>query len=295
MTDVAVLIKTLEREEALLNCLRSVRERLDEQGLDHRIYLADDGPVSETKCELYDRLRSRGHLVRTYGSRVGASRARNELADRLENEPFVLRMDDDFELADETDVAAMRAILQRVPDLGLIGDLERQVGDGKGVFSGQISDGQGFFERRGDVLVRRLLPPEAFEYERAGPHRFARCDFTRNLLLLRREVFREVRWEERLPFAGEHEDFMLQLDAAGWDVAFTPDSIHLHRDDLARRGRLVRSGEPSRRREKRAAMEVYREKWGVDRKTVRRTLSATLRAAAVRVKRTASCWLEAVR
>ena len=292
---IAVLIKTLDREEALVTCLRSVRERLREQGIDHRIYLADDGPVPPGKRSLYDDLRERGHAVLELEERVGASAARNRLLGRLEDEPLVLRMDDDFELTDETDIAAMQAVLEDVPELGAVGDLERQVGDGKGVFSGQISDGQGFFERRDGTLVRRLLPPDDFEWERAGGHRYARCDFTRNLLLIRRAVFDDVRWEERLPFAGEHEDFMLQLAAADWGVAFTPDSVHSHRDDLARRGRSTRSGEPARRRAKRAAMEVYREKWGIERKTVRRTPARTLRAAVVRAKLTAAGWLGAAR
>lgn len=282
MADIAVLIKTLDREEALLNCLRSVRERLDEQELSHRIYVADDGPVSPAKREAYGRLRDRGHLVLEFDERVGASRARNELVDRLEDEAFVLRMDDDYELAGETDVAAMRSILERVSSLGAVADLERQVGDGKGLFSGQISDAQGFFERRGDVLVRRLLPPEAFDVDRAGPHRYARCDFTRNFLLIRRELLEEVRWDDRLTFAGEHADFLLQVRASRWEAAFTPDSVHLHRDDLggAGSGRTPWSARPGERRERR----VFREKWGVERTTARRTCRATLRAALVRGK-----------
>lgn len=280
MTEVAVLIKTFGREEALLNCLRSVRRRLREQELTHRIYLADDGPVPPTVREVYDRLREDGHLVVEFDETVGVSRARNELADRLEGEAYVLRMDDDFEVTRETDVAAMRSVLERVPSIGALGDLERQVGLGKGVFSGRISDGQGYFERRGETLVRRLLPPEAFDYERAGPHRYARCDFTRNMLLLRREVLEEVRWEDRLSFAGEHEDFMLELRAAGWEAAFTPDSVHRHRDDLASRGHSESRAERSRKRA--AAMEVFREKWGVSDKTVRRTWRRSVEAALVR-------------
>lgn len=280
MADIAVLIKTLDREQALLTCLRSVRRRLSEQELSYRIYVADDGPVGRRKRELYDRLRRGGHLVKEYDERIGVSRARNELADRLEQEAFVLRMDDDFELTEETDVAAMRAILERVPSLGLIGDLERQIGLGKGVFPGQISDAQGFFERRGDVLVRRLLPPDAFDHERAGPHRYARCDFTRNFLLIRRELLEEVRWDERLTFAGEHADFLLQVRSSRWECAFTPDSIHRHRDDLGG----AASGGLLDRKQVGAAAEarVYRDKWGVEGTRARRSVPRTLRAALVR-------------
>lgn len=283
MADVAVLIKTLGREEALTNCVRSVRNRLGEQGISHRIYLADDGPVPEAKQRLYRRLRDEGHLVVEFAERVGGSRARNELADRLEEERWVLRMDDDFELAEETDVRAMRTILRDVPHLGVVADLERQIGDGKGVFSGQISRAQGFFEREGEILVSRLFPPAAFEYVWAGPHRYAHCDFTRNMLLIRREVLREVRWEERLPFAGEHEDFMLQLAEAGWGIAFTPDSVHRHRDDLASAGPDGLREDRSRQRAE--AIQVFAEKWGVRQRKVRRSWPDTIRAALVRAKR----------
>lgn len=277
---VAVLVKTRDREEALLTCLRSVRGRLTEQGIDHRIYVADDGPVTPAVREAYTELREEGHVVVEYDGPVGVSRARNDLADRLGEEAWVLRLDDDFELTAETDVAAMRSILERVPDLGLVADLERQVGLGKGTFSGRISDAQGVLERRGDRIVRRLLPPEAFEWERAGPHRFARCDFTRNMLLLRRELLEEVRWDDRLTFAGEHTDFLLQVKASRWEAAFTPDSVHRHRDDLSRTGSGGLLDPPPEGQE--AKERVFWEKWGVSGTTVRRTPLGTARAALVR-------------
>lgn len=292
MADLAVLVKTYGHEEPLLTCLRSVRARLREQDLAYRLYVADDGPVSPSKRAAYDQVRDEGHVVILFDERVGVSRARNALVDRLENEPWVLRMDDDFELTRETDVAAMRRILEEASDLGLVGDLERQMGDGKGVFSGQISDAQGWFERRGNTLVKRLQPPGAFEYQRAGSYRYARCDFTRNMLLLRREVLEEVRWDDRLVFAGEHADFLLQVRASCWNAAFTPDSVHLHRDDLGE----ARSPSPRRRRRKGAevADRVFREKWGIERMKVRRSWAGTARAALVRGKLLARRMAEAL-
>lgn len=294
MSEIAVLLKTTDgREEALFTSLQSIRDRLGGQCLSYRIYLADDAPDSPAKQKRYARLRDRGHAVVEVAEETGVSAARNELVDRLGEEEYVLRMDDDFELTGETDVAAMRSILERVDSLGAIADLERQVGDGKGVFSGQISDAQGFFERGGDVLVRRLLPPDAFEFEKAGPHRYARCDFTRNFLLIRREVLEEVRWDERLTFAGEHADFLLQLRSSGWDVAFTPDSVHRHRDDLSGggRGRAPWRARRGAERERR----VFRDKWGVEGTRARRGWRGRLRAVLVRGKLLCRQALEALR
>lgn len=295
MAEIAVLVKTREREEALYNCLCSVRDRLGEQGLAHRIYLADDGPVSEAKRAAYGRLRDEGHVVRLFDEPVGVSRARNVLADQLADEPWVLKMDDDFQLTGESDVAAMRRILREVPELGLVSDLERQVGDGHGVFSGQISDGQGWLERRGSTLVKRLAAPGAFTWERVGPYRFARCDYTRNLQLLRRELLEDVRWDDRLVFAGEHADFLLQVQASPWEAAFTPDSVHLHREDLGGSlGGSLPAGLRVGRREtgEGAAAAVLREKWGVERMKVRRPWLGTLRAALVKGKEIVSALVE---
>ena len=54
----------------------------------------------------------------------------------------------------------------------------------------------------------------------------------RNPILLKWHCFENVRWNADLDFLGEHHDFYLQLAQAGLKGAFTPDSIHLHRDDL---------------------------------------------------------------
>lgn len=276
---VAVLIKTLRRERAFLNCVRSVREHI---GVSYRFYIADDGPASDDKVQLYRELMADGHVVLRFEPGTGASRARNALLTHLGTERFVLRLDDDFELTGASDVRGMIRLLDAVPEIGAVGDLERQVGTGKGVFSGDISPGQGMLELKRGRLVKRLIPLSAFEYHTSAGVRFAYCEFSRNCLLLRREVFRDVHWEEQLPFAGEHTDFLLQLKRAGWRVAFLPESIHLHREDLA----ALDADRRQYRRNKNAwadVMPVYRRKWGVERIDVKRPLRFLLKAGMVRI------------
>lgn len=280
MAQIAVLIKTFLREEALLNCVASVRRHFGEGG--YRIYVADDGAVGPGKHAEYERLRGEGHVVLELPEGTGASASRNALLARLGDERFVLRMDDDYELTAETDLGGMRRILEAEPWLGAVADLERQIGHGKGAFSGQISDGQGLLLRRDGTLVKKLVPLHRFEYRTVHGVRFAECGFSRNMLLIRREVFDEIRWEEALPFAGEHADFLLQLQQSRWGLAFTPDSIHLHRDDLGASANPAYN-EVKRRQEQ--MWRVYRAKWNVTRITVQYPLRGMLRRAALRLIR----------
>ena len=274
---VAVLIKTYGRETAFLNCVRSVREHLR---LPFRLYVADDGYVAERKGRLYSELESEGHVVLRLTEPIGASQARNLLLNTLRDEAFVLRMDDDFELTAETDVPAMAALLDHVPELGAVAGLERQRGLGKGLFSGMISAAQGYFAVRDRTLVKMFVPLSEFEYREVAGVRYALADFTRNFLLVRRAVFETIRWDERLPFAGEHADFLLQLRASGWKVGFTPQSVHLHREDLPPQDDPV-----AYRTQKRTWPgygEVFATKWGVERVELKRPLSHVIRAGLVR-------------
>jgi len=263
---VAVLVKTLLRERPLMHCVESLVAYLPEGWF--RLYVADDGPVSEAKESLYEDLSGNGHVIVKLPADTGASKARNILVDKLQDERYVLRMDDDFALCRESNVPAMARILEAEPRLGSIADLERQVGKGKGVVSGGISWNQGFMHVRADgALEKRFMPPSWFRYHDIAGYRVAYCDYTRNMLLLRREVFESVRWEEQLPFTGEHEDLLLQLKSCGYLVGFTPDSIHEHRDDLTVSDGAASNYTKARDRLKvdRTRDDVFRKKWGVTR------------------------------
>lgn len=122
----------------------------------------------------------------------------------------------------------MIGILETNPAIGAISDLELQLGDGKGVKSGELSRWQGIMLMHGSRLFKVKIPVDRWTWSSAGGRRYATADFVRNFLLIRREVFAEVLWNENLRFQGEHEAFMLEVKKAGWLIAFTPESIHQH-------------------------------------------------------------------
>ena len=226
MAKVALYIKTFMRNPCLFEVVESIRRH--GQTLDYRIYVADDGEIDDDRARLYEALERDGHCVIRLPFDIGASAGRNAGLEHID-EPYVLRMDDDFVFTAETHVDRMMAILEARPEIGAVADLETQRHEGKGVAPGEISHGQGALEQYWSTLWKVPVDLNRLSYEQAGGVRFHRCGFTRNFLLIRRTLLDEIRWDPNLKIRGEHVDFMLQiLRRSPWDLAFTPDSVHVH-------------------------------------------------------------------
>jgi GT2 family glycosyltransferase len=223
----AILIKTFNRPHRLLTTVASIREHCKEP---FRLYIGDDGEVTPEVAQLYAGLMAEGHIIKRYESRLNVTTARNDLVRMLGDEAFVLRLDDDFNFSAETRLDAMLAIMRQRPEIGALSGLERQLGDGKKIRSGSISSKQGHMVLRNGVLHKIAVPHTDWIYQNAAGFRFAYANFTRNFLLIRRQVFDTVSWNEDIVIQGEHTAFMLDLQKAGWALAFTPDSIHLHNE-----------------------------------------------------------------
>lgn len=230
MAEIAIFIKTFFREKALANCINSIKKNIGE--ISYSLYIADDGFVSNRKMELYKELKEEGHIIIILPYDTGASKSRNVLLENLKDEKYILRMDDDFEFYEKTNIVAMKKILDSKREIGAVADLERQVGKGKKVGLDNISRLQGFLEKKGDILIKRIIPLKEFKYLDCNGIKYAKCDLTRNMILLKREVFKNIKWEEKLKFDGEHIDFLMQLKNSRWDLVFTPNSIHIHRGDF---------------------------------------------------------------
>ena len=280
MPEIAIFIKTFYREMSLFNCVQAIRQNVND--ISYRLYIADDGEVSKEKKELYNKLKSEGHVVLELPFNTGASASRNMLLKMLQNEKYVLRMDDDFEITPETNLSAMKRILDKFNEVGAVADLERQLGNGKGVFSGQISPSQGFIEIKGDTVIKRMISLKKFNYHHFGDIQYAKADFTRNMLLLKREIFNDIKWEDNIKFAGEHLDFLLQIRNSKWDIVFTTNSIHIHNEsikntnnsDVFKKMKTVENSD----------LEVLKRKWGITTILVRRTLLAYFRVVFVKCK-----------
>ena len=200
--------------------------------ISYKLYIADDSEISKRKQKLYDRLKANGHFVLKLPENTAVTKSRNMLLDKVENEKYILRMDDDFCFYEGTDIKAMINILQSNKKIGAVADLEMQKGFGKGVVDGEINKWQGFMKFEDEMLIKKYIKLDDFNYKDANGYKYAFADFARNMILFKKKVFKDIKWDENINFDREHEDLMLQLKKSSWELAFTPDSIHQHREDI---------------------------------------------------------------
>lgn len=229
MSETAVFIKTCSGRPSLLWTINSVQFSLKD--IDYRLYISDEAPIDKWKKHLYDNLIKDGHYVEIQDAGIACGIARNSLLGAMQGEKYILRMDDDFELGGEFNYSSLVQILESNDEIGFVSDFERQIGRNKGVYSGVLRPGGGRVILKSNKIIKRFDSPFV-KYDKVKGVRFKRADFTRNLLLIKRQVFDKISWDEDLLFKGEHLDFMLSIKNAGWSGAYTPDSIHQHRDDL---------------------------------------------------------------
>lgn len=225
--DIAVLIKTTPKRKSLLWVVNSIDLSLN----NYRLYIADEKPIDSWKKELYEKLEKEGHYIKIWNERMAVTKARNHLVSQLQDEKYVMRLDDDFELGGEFNIESMLKVLER-DDIDFCASIERQIGEGK-TRSGQIRIESGFFTfKKNSVPTLKILDDSKWKYIKHNGIRFAHADYFRNLFLIKSKCFDTVKWNEDLIFSGEHIDFFMELKKNGFKGVFTPDSIHLHRDDL---------------------------------------------------------------
>lgn len=258
---LAVFIKTFRRDEPFFNTVSSVRKYIN---VPFRIYVCDDGPVSHERKSLYGELKNEGHRIILCDEEIGAAAGRILMVQALGNEEFVLRMDDDFEVSPNFNVARYINLLRSNPTFGVLSGMERQRGNGKGVRDGQVSYAHGFFRIDNDVLYKDHVDVSKLSFDQFDGVRFIPLDFGRNMLLIKREMFEAVMWDERISFAAEHEDFLLQVkNSKYWKYLFVPEITHVHRQDLSdlsdAKYRQAKNNEQNRQR----SLDNFSKKWGI--------------------------------
>lgn len=148
---------------------------------------------------------------------AGLSRARNELFERI-SRPFILILDDDMVVRDETGLQVPLEILKAHPDVGIVGGRylhEFKKGRSDPDFVPSSPPSFEFFIEgvSGGVLRLQRLSDHygpAYKRDREG---FYDADVVHNVALLRRQVVVEggARWDDRMKVGGEHLDFYLNI------------------------------------------------------------------------------------
>ena len=159
-------------------------------------------------------------------------------------------------------MTSMVEILESEENLAAVSSVEYLIPLGQDEPHSSPVEKQGFFLRGKNELVKLDVPLEnCFWQHSEGGNKFAVLDYVRNFLLVKREVFKNVKWEERLFVQGEHSAFMLDIKTSGFQIAITPESIHLH-DESSPRSVEYRSNRSSKTGEK-MKYDFYREKYAV--------------------------------
>lgn len=198
-------IKTFLRPVALLRLLRSIRTFYPAA----RITVVDDGDLrcgrdaaSLACCAILEERPADSLCELPFAS--GVSAGRNELVERT-TRPFLLILDDDFELTSATDIQRLWNRLQVDASVGLVaGACIDLVGEQR-----RLRNSGGTFRLIDGVLE---IQTQQWKDEKAGLR-----DYVPQFALIRREVFQDVRWDGGV--GAEHYDFFLQLLRTKWKVA----------------------------------------------------------------------------
>lgn len=181
MDDITAIISTFERNEAIENLIKSIREYYP----DLKILIADD---SENPKEIT------GENIQYYSVPfdMGLSYKRNLLV-RLAETPYILLLDDDFEFTPQTDIKALRdALIKHKLDI-VAGDV---------INDAQLNKYRGLLEVSGDVL-RQIDKSEGVVGE------VILYDIVLNFFVAKRESLLEHPWDNELKIC-EHSDFFLR-------------------------------------------------------------------------------------
>ena len=196
LQDTTLLVKTLERPEALRRLLASIQD----QDLPWPVLVADDASdhtAARAVCAAFPKVR-----LLELEHDVGLSAGRNALVDAADT-PFVVVLDDDFVLLPASNLERLVSF----PRSGVC-----DIAGGTVYHNGQITHYEG---------TMRLDPPRLFmvPVKALGP---TRVDICYNFLAADRGALQRVQWNPALKLC-EHQDFFLRAQVAGLKVWYIPD------------------------------------------------------------------------
>lgn len=225
--EVAVGIKTFLREELLFKTLDAIEKHFP---LSYRLYIADDGKISDEKEYRYQKLEANGHVIIKLPFNCGISVGRNEIVKKV-IEDYVLIMDDDIVVQDSKSIVNMKSVLDSSEDIGICsGMLFSKNGD----YMANENYQKGLcFEIDRGLLFRY---PSMKKLHKTNGSLFVYADQVVNFFLAKKTVFDDIKWDNRIKVEWEHIDFFLRLKETKWKVAvcFNTKAIHMNQlDDQA--------------------------------------------------------------
>lgn len=246
MKDSCVLITTFLRDDALFACVESIRKIYP----DIAIFVVDTGHESKAKEDFC--FEHKCKLLNIHFD-VGVCVARNEAFDKIPNNyKYVFVCEDDIVFTKETKLEVLREILEKKSQVGIVGCLLKRVR--RGHVTDQ--DYEATLHIKDDTIY--LEGVEKPQWRKLGDVRYFHCDIISNVFMMRREIWKQIRWDERYGTTPEHTDYFLLLKHnTDWKVAFT-DSVSMehHVQEYKTHDYLTR-------RTRTDGYKLLADKWGV--------------------------------
>lgn len=229
LDDVTFVLTTINRKANLEKLLLSIAKYYPNQN----VIIADQNEYFDRDyyIALWAKLAEKGMkkpLAYSIGYDAGLSSARNKLIKKAETK-YILILDDDFIFTEETDILKMKNIMESNHNIGIVGGA---VINGKEELNFNFN-----FERSKDTLYQREASSEWKTYKGAT---YKMCDCVLNFALIKTEIAKDIKWDEKIKIQGEHTDFFLRLRDTGWKVAYCPDVKIEHKQTLTGKYRELR-------------------------------------------------------
>lgn len=209
--EIAIIIPTFLRDNRLTSLITSIQKTFPQDW--YKLYIIDQGRYTEEKNKLYQELTQQGHYCTFIPFNSGLSYARN-YGVQITKEPYILILDDDFEITHETKIQNFIEILLSDKNIGIVG--------------GYLENSSGYqyriFQENKKLYYIRLNPITWFYTTKTmvkDSIPFIYADMVLNFALYKREVFNDIIWDVDLKLV-EHTDFYLRLkNLQKWKSAYT--------------------------------------------------------------------------
>lgn len=114
-SEIAIGLNTFIRDENLKRFVASCQTFYPEL----KIYIIEQGRIEEPKKKFYEYLQDEGHIIHQIPFDSGISYAREELR-KIVKEPYLMYMQDDFIVTNDTKIYKMLHILKSDPKVGVV-------------------------------------------------------------------------------------------------------------------------------------------------------------------------------
>jgi hypothetical protein len=201
---ITVGIRTFLRDEHLVVAVQGILANMPGA----QIIIADDGWMTPEKSLFYQNLRNWGHIASHLYFDVGFGFKSNCIV-QSNIRPYLLIGSDDFDFTQDAaeGIKKLESVLDNNPEISIA--------------SGRVRNRPYEFllEEKDGVVKEHPLDVDI----NGRGQSFIECDLTVNYCLVRREVFKFVRWDDDVKIGGgEHGAWFLDVKRAGFKVAYVP-------------------------------------------------------------------------